>query len=95
MTGDGIRLALVSAEIAAAATLEVLAGRVAAAMVHRSYARRLESRVGWKRAFNRAVRGLVSSPGSVGLAARGARLWPGAFRAAIRYAGDAFPRGTP
>ena len=95
MTGDGIRLALVSAEVAAAATLEVLAGRMAAAVVHRSYARRLESRVGWKRAFNRAMRGLVGSPGSVGLAARGARLWPGAFRAAIRYAGDAFPGGTP
>jgi menaquinone-9 beta-reductase len=93
MTGDGIRLALVSAEAAAAATLEVLAGRTGAAVVHRSYARALRSRVGWKRAFNRAMRGLVGSPGSVSLAAHGARLWPGAFRAAIRYAGDAFAGG--
>jgi flavin-dependent dehydrogenase len=94
MTGDGIRLALASAEIAADATREVLAGRMASAVAHRAYARALESRVGWKRSFNRAMRSLVGSPPSVGLAARGAILWPAAFRAAIRYAGDAFPGGA-
>jgi hypothetical protein len=67
---------------------------MASAVAHRAYARALESRVGWKRSFNRAMRSLVGSPPSVGLAARGAILWPAAFRAAIRYAGDAFPGGA-
>jgi flavin-dependent dehydrogenase len=95
MTGDGIRLAFASAELAVAVTLDVLAGRTTVGAAYRSYARALKARVGWKQTFNRAMRQLVSSPRSVGLAARGARVWPGAFRAAIRYAGDASPGAAP
>jgi flavin-dependent dehydrogenase len=91
MTGDGIRLALASAEIAAAVTLDVLDRRQPLATAHHAYARALGARVGRKRAFNRAMRRLVSSPRAVSLAARAAAVWPGALRAAIRYAGDAMP----
>jgi flavin-dependent dehydrogenase len=94
MTGDGIRLALVSAETAAATVAEVLGGRLPPSAAHRGYAAALRARVGRKRAFNRALRRLVSSPRSVSLAAGVARLWPGAFRAAIRYAGDVVPGHT-
>ncbi len=89
MTGDGIRLALASAEIAAATVADVLNGRAAAGVAYLQYARALGARIGRKRAFNRAMRGLVSSSRHVALAARVATFWPGALRAAIRYAGDA------
>lgn len=88
MTGDGIRLALASAEVAAAAIAKVLNGRVAAAVAYRQYAAALAAATGRKRAFNRAMRGLVGSPRQVAVAARVAAIWPGALRAAIRYAGD-------
>jgi len=91
MTGDGIRLALASAEAAASVAADVLAGRTRIDRAHHAYARRLGPRVGRKRAFNRVLRGLVSSPRAVGLAARAAVIWPGAFGAVIRYAGDAWP----
>jgi geranylgeranyl reductase family protein len=94
MTGDGIRLALTSAEVAADTVAAALSGRIHPSVAHASYARELRARLGWKRAFNRAMRGLVSSPRSVTLAARGATLWPGVLRAAIRYAGDEIPRGA-
>jgi flavin-dependent dehydrogenase len=94
MTGDGIRLALTSAEVAAATAAAVLGGRIQPSSAHLSYAKALAARVGWKRTFNRAMRGLVSSPRSVTMAARGATLWPGVLRAAIRYAGDEIPRGA-
>ncbi|HVG84956.1 MAG TPA: NAD(P)/FAD-dependent oxidoreductase [Vicinamibacterales bacterium] len=93
MTGDGIRLALASAELAVATVSDVLNGRIAAPVAHLRYARALRARIGRKRAFNRAIRGLVSSPRNVALAARVAIFWPGAFGAAIRYAGDA-PRSV-
>ena len=88
MTGDGIRLALASAELAAAAAFDVLDGRVAAAMAYRQYANALGTEVGRKRVFNRVMRALVASPRAVALAARTAAIWPGPLRAAIRYAGD-------
>jgi flavin-dependent dehydrogenase len=94
MTGDGIRLALTSAEVAAATASAVLNGAVQPCSAYVSYATALRARVGWKRTFNRAMRGLVSSPRSVTMAARGATLWPGVLRAAIRYAGDEIPRGA-
>jgi flavin-dependent dehydrogenase len=94
MTGDGIRLALSSAEIASATVSAALSGRMHLSVAHASYAAQLRARLGWKRAFNRAMRRLVGSPGSVTLAARGATLWPGFWRAAIRYAGDEIPRGA-
>lgn len=94
MTGDGIRLALASAEIAASVVGEVLNGRQDAHRAHLNYARSLRARLGPKRLFNRTLRGLVSSPRAVSMAARAAAIWPGAWRSAIRYAGDAFP-GSP
>ena len=39
--------------------------------------------------FNRVMRNVVGSPRAVRLAARAAAVWPGAFGALIRYAGDA------
>ena len=89
MTGDGIRLALASAETAAAVAADVLAGRLDASGAYRVYATALRPRVGRKRAFNRVLRELVGAPRAVRLAARVAVVWPGAFGAVIRYAGDA------
>jgi flavin-dependent dehydrogenase len=91
MTGDGIGLALASAEVASAIVAEVLGGTRAARSAHLAYRAALASRIGRKRMFNRAMRGLVGSSRAVALAARAARVWPGAFGAAIRYAGDAAP----
>lgn len=92
MTGDGIHLALQSAEIAAAIAADVLAGRLDPSVAHVPYARALRQRLSVKRRVNRALRSLVGAPGAVRTAALGARLWPGAFRSIIRYAGDV-PRG--
>jgi flavin-dependent dehydrogenase len=88
MTGDGIRLALASAEVAAATAIEVLDGRLAASVAFRQYARALGAEVSRKRAFNRVMRTLVASPRAVALAARTAAIWPAPLEAAIRYAGD-------
>ncbi|MEZ5283652.1 MAG: hypothetical protein R2712_02355 [Vicinamibacterales bacterium] len=89
MTGDGLHLAIRSAELAAEVSLSCLGGAVAPAELHRVYARRMSARLGRKRRFDRALRRLVASPGAVRAAAATARVWPGAFRAVIRYAGDA------
>lgn len=89
MTGDGIRLALASAELAAATVSDVLDGQVDAAVAYRQYATALGAEVGRKRVFNRVMRTLVASPRAVAIAARTAAVWPGPLRAAIRYAGDA------
>jgi menaquinone-9 beta-reductase len=91
MTGDGIRLALASAEAAAAVTGAVIEATQDVDTAHAAYARALGPRVGRKRAFNRLLRALVSSPRAVGLAAHVATVWPGPFGAVIRYAGDAWP----
>lgn len=90
MTGDGIHLALQGAEEAADAVSAVLDGRLAAAAAHHVYARALRRRVARKRQFDRLMRGLVSSPGAIRTAAATARIWPEAFHALIRYAGDAY-----
>jgi flavin-dependent dehydrogenase len=88
MTGDGIRLALASAELAAATAMEVLDGRLAAGVAFRQYAAALGAEVRRKRAFNRVMRTLVASPRAVAIAARTAAIWPAPLEAAIRYAGD-------
>ena len=85
------KLALASAEVAAAVAAAVLRGDATAEAAHLDYARALAARVQRKRAFNRVLRDLVASPRGVVLAARVARAWPGALQAAIRYAGDAWP----
>jgi flavin-dependent dehydrogenase len=91
MTGDGIRLALASAEAAAAIAGDVLEATQDVNTAHVAYARALRPRVGRKRSFNRLLRAVVSSPRAVGLAGHVAIVWPGAFGALIRYAGDAWP----
>ncbi len=86
MTGDGLRLAMRGAELAAEAAAACLAdeGIDGAALL----ARRRTQEFGVKMRVNRVIRGLVASPGAVRAAALGARLAPGVFRQAIRYAGD-------
>jgi flavin-dependent dehydrogenase len=88
MTGDGLHLAIEGARLAAVETLRAIergefqaaVGRLADAR-HRVFRRKLR--------FNRWLRRLVATPAAVDAASAGARLWPGAIRYAIRYAGDA------
>jgi flavin-dependent dehydrogenase len=89
MTGDGIHLALQGAELAVSVAGDVLDGRRSTSDAHRSFAGQLGDRLGRKRRFNRSLRALVGSPNAVRASAYGARVWPAAFHAAIRYAGDA------
>jgi len=88
MTGDGLRLALAGAELAAAVTLEVLAGRRSADSAHLELARRRHVAFASKWRFNRTLRLLVTSPRGVSAAALAARVVPSALAAVIRYAGD-------
>jgi geranylgeranyl reductase family protein len=85
MTGDGLRFALRSGELAAQAALDALDHGGPDA--HRALARRYREFRG-KRTFNRALRRLVDSPRAVSLAAQGARLAPAVLRRLIRIAGD-------
>jgi flavin-dependent dehydrogenase len=88
MTGDGLTFALRSAELAAAVTIDVLAGRLDAQRAPRVLARRRRAAFAAKWRFNRALRQLVASPLAVSGAAAAARLSPHVFGAMIRYAGD-------
>ncbi|MGE3492881.1 MAG: NAD(P)/FAD-dependent oxidoreductase [Vicinamibacterales bacterium] len=88
MTGDGLRLALAGAELAASVTLEVLSGTVPAGTAHHELARRRHAAFAAKWRFNRALRLLVSAPGGVAAAAATARVMPSLFESIIRYAGD-------
>jgi flavin-dependent dehydrogenase len=88
MTGDGLRLALAGAELAAAVTLEVLAGTVSPATAHLVLAERRRQAFATKWRFNRTLRSLVTSPQGVGAAAAAARIVPSLFASIIRYAGD-------
>ena len=88
MTGDGIHLALQTAEEAARVTGLVLEGELTPRAAHLAYAAAVGRRLGHKRQFNRVLRGLVGSPRAVRAAAVAARICPPAFEAVIRYAGD-------
>ncbi|MCC6989195.1 MAG: FAD-dependent monooxygenase [Acidobacteria bacterium] len=89
MTGDGLRLAIDGAQLAAAMAADVLEGRLTAdaapaalaAARHRAFAAK------WR--FNRGLRALVDAPSLVRAATLAARAWPGAFEAMVRFAGDA------
>jgi flavin-dependent dehydrogenase len=85
MTGDGLRFAMRSAELAAIAALENLAGRARAPHALLAAWRREFSR---KQAFNRTLRTVVDSPRAIRLASMGARLAPAALRYIIDVAGD-------
>lgn len=91
MTGDGLRLALAGAELAAAVALEVLAGTLAADAAHVELARRRRAAFAAKWRFNRTLRSLVSSPRGVSAAAVVAQVIPNLFERMIRYAGDCPP----
>jgi flavin-dependent dehydrogenase len=86
MTGDGLRLALRGAELAAIEALRALEHGGADAHLRLAQARRREFSGKWR--FNRALRSLVGSPLSVRAAAIAARCVPGWIHQSIRYAGD-------
>ncbi|MCA1584791.1 MAG: NAD(P)/FAD-dependent oxidoreductase [Acidobacteria bacterium] len=88
MTGDGLRLALEGAELAADVTLDVLAGRISRTRMARELGDRRRARFRAKWRFNRAMRRLVDYPAGVAGAALAARWLPGLFAQMIRYAGD-------
>ncbi len=85
MTGDGMRLAMRSGELAAEAALRALAGGEDA---EQWLARRRLEEFGRKLRVNRALRAVVARPGAVALAARGAAVAPSVLRRIIVYAGD-------
>jgi flavin-dependent dehydrogenase len=85
MTGDGIRFAIVGAELAAEAALAALDG-APDAEVRLAAARRRA--FGGKYRFNRALRRLVASPLAVRTAAFGATIAPGVIAPVVRVAGD-------
>ncbi len=93
MTGDGMRLALDGALLAAGVAAAVLEGRVdvAAAPGLLDARRRAAFAAKWR--FNRGVRTLVDAPALVRAATWAARAWPAAFESMVRYAGDA-PRAA-
>ena len=88
MTGDGLRLALAGAELAAETALDALAGRITIDRAHTVLRQRRETRFRSKWRFNRALRLLVASPRGVSCAAGAARVWPSLFEGIVRYAGD-------
>ena len=88
MTGDGMRFALLGAELAAAVVQETLAGAISIDRAHLELAVRRQAAFQMKWRFNRALRSLVASPASVNAAAVTAKLLPSMFAQMIRYAGD-------
>jgi flavin-dependent dehydrogenase len=88
MTGDGLRFALMGAELAAAIVKEALEGTLPVDRAHCELATRRRAAFQSKWRFNRALRSLVSSPRGVTLAAATARTMPSLFQKMIRYAGD-------
>jgi flavin-dependent dehydrogenase len=88
MTGDGIRLALSGAELAARTALAVLNGRRSPTDAAADFNRECRRLLAPKRRFNRALRALVSSSGAIGVSATAAGWCPAAFTALIRHAGD-------
>lgn len=88
MTGDGLRFALMGAELAAAIVTEVFAGSLAIDRAHLELADRRRRAFQWKWRFNRTLRALVSSPASVTAAAATATVLPSLFAQMIKYGGD-------
>ena len=88
MTGDGLRLALAGAQLAARVAGDVLAGRTALGHAHHDLLARRRRAFQNKWRFNRSLRALVASPDGVGLGAWVARATPSIVHHVIRYAGD-------
>ena len=88
MTGDGLRLALASAELAARTALDVLAGTRSPRRAHAQLFRERQAAFAAKWRFNRTLRSLVASPRGVAGAATAARVFPSLFQWMVQYAGD-------
>jgi geranylgeranyl reductase family protein len=86
MTGDGLRLAMRGAELAAAEALRDLEQGTFTAHVRLRAERRRAFAHKWR--FNRALRWMVDVPLALRTAARGAAFAPGWLQHAVRYAGD-------
>lgn len=86
MTGDGLRLALRGAELAADAALEAL--ERPGTPVHEALARRRQRELGTKLRVNRLVRRLTASAPAVGAAGLSALAAPIVLQQLIRYAAD-------
>jgi len=89
MTGDGLRLAIDGALLAAGVAADVLDGRLAPEAAPAALAARRHAAFAAKWRFNRGLRALVDAPSMVRAATLAARAWPAAFEALVRYAGDA------
>ena len=94
MTGDGLRFALMGAELAAAIVTEVIAGSLPIDRAHLALADRRRAAFQSKWRFNRALRSLVAAPAGVTLAAAAAQVMPSVFSTIIRYAGDCSESGN-
>lgn len=91
MTGDGLRLAIRGAELAAEAALEMLQGKPGA---HDRLTRRRAAEFGTKLRVNRILRSLVAVPAGVSVGAAVSRVVPSVLQQLIRYAGDVQPDPT-
>jgi len=88
MTGDGLRLALTSAVLAAEVAGDVLAGHIELSAAASRLASKRHASFAAKWRFNRTIRALVTSANLVSAAAFSARVIPAVFESIIRYAGD-------
>jgi menaquinone-9 beta-reductase len=86
MTGDGLRFAVIGAEMAADVALGALAHRLREP--HRTLARMRRRAFAGKWRFNRAVRTMVGSRRGVDLAGVTASVAPAVLRRTIAFAGD-------
>jgi flavin-dependent dehydrogenase len=88
MTGDGLRLAITGAALAAHEALATLErGDLRGAAARLAEARRTE--LGSKLRFNRALRATVGSPWAMTVAGLAAAVVPALINSVVRYAGDA------
>jgi flavin-dependent dehydrogenase len=94
MTGDGIRLALAGAELAAAVAADTIDGHVGLEEAPRHLAALARRRLAGKRRFNRVVRRIVASPAAIRAGTLVARRHPALFAALIRHAGDCWVTST-
>jgi flavin-dependent dehydrogenase len=88
MTGDGLRLAMVGAALAAQESLAALERGELTGVAARLEASR-KAEFGRKLRFNRLMRATVDSPLAVAIAGVSAAAMPSIIHSAVRYAGDA------
>jgi len=86
MTGDGLRFAIRGGELAAAAALAALAGKLSRPHERLAHERRREFSAKWR--FNRSLRRVVDRAITVDLATLAARAAPWILQRTIAFAGD-------